>query len=265
MGSEPTSVEAACLNCDAPLAGAFCSACGQSAAAGRLSASDWMRDTLGAFSVTEGRLARTFFDLTRRPGRTVRAYVDGARRRYAGPFRYAFTTTAFWILALTAMREPGGGADESSAQMRERLIAAWFEGYGAALNLALIPFLAMGVHVAFLGTRTRYVEHVAVSYYLIAHSILIRGLLVLLGRVIDLPATTMMRVDAVVFPLYVLAGLWGFHRGTTRPLPRIVRVVLAFVGIAMLSVVATKGMLAYVDAYVLPPGLAEAAAPPVGD
>lgn len=83
-GADGHTHEANCLNCGAPLAGPFCSACGQHAHVHR---------TLGAFFHDfahgvlhfEGKIWRTLPLLVWKPGDLTRRYIEGQRASFVSP------------------------------------------------------------------------------------------------------------------------------------------------------------------------------------
>lgn len=244
-----------CLNCGAALTGDFCVDCGQRASTERLSLSSVCASIAAALSFTDGRFLRTLAGITRAPGATARAYVEGRRIPYVGPFAYALLTSAAWLLAFRLQ-----ALDRATAEGEQEL-AAWFVEYGQLLNLALVPLLGLGVHVAFLGTRTRLAEHLCVTLYVVGHAFLVRALLVALVPALGISTQAAATVDQLTFPIYIVAGLWGFHRETSRPLPRALRILLALVLIVLLSQVAMQLVLWITGVELAVPAAPEGAAP----
>lgn len=77
-----------CRNCGEALAGAYCGACGQRRVTGRLTPRGMVGDVLEQLVVVDRGLWFTAAALTRDPGRMIRRYLDGERRRYVGPIAY---------------------------------------------------------------------------------------------------------------------------------------------------------------------------------
>ena len=107
---EPRSGEAAtghddrpgnCLNCGAPLAGAFCHACGQPAHVHRTVAA-WWHDLAHGVLHFEGKVWRTLPMLAWHPGRLTRRYIDGERARFVSPIAL-FLFTVFLMFAIFSM------------------------------------------------------------------------------------------------------------------------------------------------------------------
>ena len=104
---EPTAGEAAdkghthetsCLNCGKPLAGPYCSNCGQKAHVHR-SLRAFMGDFVAGIMNFEGKFWRTLPMLAWRPGEMTRRYIAGERARFISPIAlYLFTVFAMFAV-----------------------------------------------------------------------------------------------------------------------------------------------------------------------
>lgn len=74
----------ACLNCGAPLSGAYCAACGQKAHVHRTFSAIW-HDILHSVLHFDGKMWRTLPMLLYKPGELTRRYVLGERAKYVSP------------------------------------------------------------------------------------------------------------------------------------------------------------------------------------
>ena len=100
--------EKCCLNCRTPLAGPYCSACGQKAHIHR-SVRAFFQDFIQGLFNFEGKIWRTLPMLAWRPGDMTRRYIDGERARFISPVAlYLFTVFAmFAVLNFTGALNPG--------------------------------------------------------------------------------------------------------------------------------------------------------------
>jgi chorismate mutase len=76
--------EQSCLNCDTPLLGPHCHACGQRAHVHRTLGA-FLHDLLHGVLHFEGKIWRTVPLLVWQPGKFTREYIDGKRARYVSP------------------------------------------------------------------------------------------------------------------------------------------------------------------------------------
>ncbi|GAA0268944.1 DUF3667 domain-containing protein [Alteraurantiacibacter aestuarii] len=95
-----------CLNCDTPLIGAYCHACGQHGHVHRTIGAFWHDLMHGALHL-DGKMWRTLPLLVLRPGRLTRRYIEGARARFVSPmalflFSVFLMFAVFQMLGITA-------------------------------------------------------------------------------------------------------------------------------------------------------------------
>jgi len=83
-GGSSAAHDAACLNCGAMLAGAYCAACGQPAHIHRSFVS-LGHDILHSVFHFDTKLWRTLPELVLHPGRLTRRYIDGERAKFVSP------------------------------------------------------------------------------------------------------------------------------------------------------------------------------------
>ncbi|HET7810374.1 MAG TPA: DUF3667 domain-containing protein [Steroidobacteraceae bacterium] len=133
----PAAQTLACANCGTPLAGEYCTRCGQRDEPHVLSVSHFAAEALESITHADSRLWRTLWYLVAKPGRLTQEFFAGHRVSYLPPFRlYLVISLLFFLIA----RLPEGAAIEiddeppqdRAAQMRET--AKMLEG-----NLANTP------------------------------------------------------------------------------------------------------------------------------
>jgi hypothetical protein len=99
-----------CRNCKAPLAGAYCAACGQRAHIHR-SLVSLGHDILHGVFHFEGKIWHTLPELFFHPGRLTRRYIDGERAKFVSPMAlYLFTVfLMFAVFSMTGGLLTGSG------------------------------------------------------------------------------------------------------------------------------------------------------------
>ena len=137
-----------CLNCGAPLHGAFCAACGQRAVPPNPTVRELAGDAWHELSGYDGRIMSTIRGLAR-PGFLTREYLEGRRAHYLPPLRvYLIVSVVYFLVAASApnidsrrsgndltgpggirisVDEPAGGpelSDQDREAMREDLESA---------------------------------------------------------------------------------------------------------------------------------------------
>jgi hypothetical protein len=116
-GHESKHAHAACANCAAPLQGAFCHRCGQSAHVHR-SLAHLVEELLHGVLHFETKAWRTLPMLLLRPGKLTREYIDGRRVRYVSPLAMLLFLlfVMFLVFSLTSPKVTLGG-DLNAAQL----------------------------------------------------------------------------------------------------------------------------------------------------
>ena len=117
VGADGHTREAACLNCNAPLEGHFCSNCGQRAHVHRTLGA-WWQDFRHSVLHVDGKFWLTLGMLIWSPGVLTRRYVRGQRARFVSPLAL-FLFTVFLMFAIFSII--GGPFDTGPAADRARL------------------------------------------------------------------------------------------------------------------------------------------------
>lgn len=89
-----------CLNCSAPLTGAFCASCGQRHVSKPPTVAHLLEETVETLTHADSRLWITLRYLLRKPGLLTREYFAGRRNSYLPPIRlYLIISVVFFLLA----------------------------------------------------------------------------------------------------------------------------------------------------------------------
>ena len=134
-----------CPNCRAEGASRFCPCCGQDNRRGRLDARSVLADAVQNLVGWDTALVRTLRGMARAPGTTAAEFVDGRRRRYVNPARFALISLALWFLltklfGLDVMDVSGIRITNSSGNVQG--LVDEIRGF-LARNLQLLLYLAL--------------------------------------------------------------------------------------------------------------------------
>lgn len=164
-----------CLNCGAPLAGAYCTACGQRAI--DLAAPTWhiVREVLTDATDLDGRVLRTVRALVS-PGRLTAEFLRGRRAPYIGPLK-------LFLLAGTAL---------STTWLVTRGVDAHYYGIaadrsaGTYIDTVVRGSVASGLAIAvsswvLAGGRRRFLDETVFALYLVAALSLLATVVIWLG------------------------------------------------------------------------------------
>lgn len=193
-----------CARCGELGVGRFCSSCGGALGRRRdLSVKHFVREAAAAVTDLDSALIGSFRALLGRPGQLTAAYFRGERHKYLPPFRvfllcnlvYFVAVAHFGITVLTAplavqmdemtyrstaraimvKRYPALVQQATPAQREQRnaLRASITTRYDAATEsvaklivVVLIPFYALLLQVAFIGSRRYFAEHLVFATHL---------------------------------------------------------------------------------------------------
>lgn len=179
--------EQRCLNCEAPVLGKYCGACGQSIEIERFTVRALVTKELPSllFKVNGGFLL-TLQELFRRPGHAVRDYVAGQRVRYTNAAALVVVLASFdaflrsfwgFQLADTVSFEEGRAFARSLEVARAEHAKLFF--------LGALPLRAALSFLLFRRARQRYAEHLVLDCYGtaagLAISVVCSGLILLIG------------------------------------------------------------------------------------
>jgi Protein of unknown function (DUF3667) len=227
---------AACENCGAALAGAFCHACGQAAEPPARSVRAFAGQAVADLTNLDGRILRTLALLLARPGRLTREYLDGRRIRYTQPLQlYLGSAAAFFFVnayrpflsvdmrtaRITSSLNAAGvsgtvdratlaslvGRGISPELFRERFEAA-VTGYLPAFLIASVLLFAVALQLFHRRAGRGYVDHVVFSLHWSAFFLLLMIVDRLLPqRSIGSPGGILEIGIAIVAVVYLAAAL----------------------------------------------------------
>lgn len=167
----PASTASPCPVCAAAAPRTYCADCGaEQARTRRLRTVPLVRDALLQFFNLEGPGLRTITGLAIRPGKVIRAYLDGERRRIVNPLKLAFVTGALVVLAYAIVRKP-----EEMPQGDELDTVSILN----VINFAAIPIFGLTSWGLLRSARLTLAEHVVIGYFIYALAMLGQGLLVI--------------------------------------------------------------------------------------
>ena len=200
--------ETECLNCAAPLGGAYCSACGQRAV--DLAAPTWVvvREGVSEAIDLDGRVLNTLRALVA-PGRLTADFLRGRRAPYLGPLKLFFAAGAAlsttW--ALTRGIDAHFYGFDSSPSAAEYIAKVVRGSLAAVIAVALVSWLAGAC-------RRRLLDEGVFALYLVAALSLLATIAIWLGTFWKLvwgtARTVPDSIPNIAYLLFAPAALVGF-------------------------------------------------------
>nr|WKN39832.1 DUF3667 domain-containing protein [Tunicatimonas sp. TK19036] len=114
------------------------------------------------------------------PGKAIRDYLQGERKRYSHPIRFLVFTTAISTYAVIKLDlinkfydEAGVlSIDEAGRQVQQQLVTFLYQYYNIITFLS-IPLLAAFTYLFFLKKGYNYAEHLVLNAFLVAEGMLL--------------------------------------------------------------------------------------------
>ncbi len=178
----------ACKGCGQEHSGKFCSDCGQKVIEGRFTFRQIFQNLLTTILNVDYGIIYTFKELTLRPGKIVREYLDGKTKAYFNPFSFLFLAITLNVLITVStglydiqidnmLAESYEGKDQEyiDSQLKTQEILKQFMNF---LILVTLPGLAV---VSYWVTRKKeylLAEHFVANCYFYGYTIFLALLLV---------------------------------------------------------------------------------------
>ena len=150
-----------CKNCNHNFKGNFCNNCGQTANTHEINFTSIFHEIQhGIFHIDKGILY-TSKELFRRPGHTIREYLNGKRVKHFKPFAYIFILSTIYAL-LTKISHKANFLDEFLSGMSESAsenpkkglglfgeVVQWMANHYAYSTLIIIPIISISSFLCF--------------------------------------------------------------------------------------------------------------------
>lgn len=154
-----------CRNCDKPLAGDFCSNCGQKNVDLERPIWSLVADVVKETFEVDGRAALTLKTLFRHPGMLTGELLDGRRRTYTPPLRlYLVTSISFFVL-VAWLAQSGALLDPGQDPVFDAAVQADFLSNDLPkIMFVLLPVFALLMKAVYF--RRLYFDHLIFSIHL---------------------------------------------------------------------------------------------------
>lgn len=205
------AVDNKCLNCGAPILGAFCHSCGQSANIHRFTvASFFTHDVIhGVWHVDKG-IFFTLKEILLRPGYAARAYVGGKRRSYFNVLTLALLIIAFTLFVSDKFETSSEFVVRTSSG--ERLDDVVVNNIKLLL-FSFLPIFAWCSRLFFKRLKYYYAEHLVAATFFFNGFMLLILFQKLLALVIDYDYLIWYSVHIAIQVVYLAFACYQFVQG----------------------------------------------------
>lgn len=247
-----------CKNCHQRVKGNYCSHCGQSTDTHEINMAYIFHEIQhGVLHVDKG-IFYTIKELFRRPGNTIREYMDGKRVKHFKPFAFVFILATLYAL-LAGISHSGtfldgidisvantGNAESQSKGHLILKVFSWARSHYAYTTILILPFFALASYWLFRKSRRNYFQHLVLNAYVTGQRTLIYLLAIPLYYIF-----TSSESHEVIGEVKFLAGLlltfWAYYQffDTLKPYKRILFTLLTYllVLVFLLSIIILTAVL----------------------
>ncbi len=213
-----------CKNCNQDTTGKYCQSCGQSTSMERITFSNLASDFSESILQFNKGILFTFKELSRRPGHTIRDYLDGKRKNHYKPIAYLLVLSTVYFIVGNISGENThlgnlltgvvSGIEEAGDTSETVIMLKWLADNYAYTSLILLPVFSLASYLCFRRQNYNYVEHVVLNSYVTGHQAILYLLITIPYKFIDYDLTILL----LIFPLVYC--IWTFLQFfETRPRP----------------------------------------------
>ncbi|MFY0696913.1 MAG: DUF3667 domain-containing protein [Balneola sp.] len=201
-----------CKNCGEEISGDFCSYCGQKTKVDRINAQYILSEIPNTFFQIDTGLFFTIKEFFKRPGNSIREYLEGKRKNYIRPVSYVLLLSTFYALVANLISETtflgevvlgmaeGGPSTQSDPVLST--ILQWIAQNHAYSTVLFLPFFSISSLIAFKKYRYNFFEHFVINAYITGQQAIIYSFFVLVQYIGS--------IDLYYYPIIPLSLSVGF-------------------------------------------------------
>lgn len=251
-----------CKNCNERIEDKFCGNCGQSADTHEINFKTFLHEIQhGIFHIDKGILYTTR-ELYKRPGHTIREYIQGKRVQHFKPFAYVLIlSTIYALLNKFSERETfleaflngiESGIDENSKENFKALgkAAGWLKNHYAYATLLLLPIVSLASYLAFIRAKFNYFQHLILNSYLAGQRTIF--FLFLLPFISFTSGGSIRSIIETIQPLIMFGlTLWTHYQffNTIKPASRIFSTILSYILFILIMLISLIIVVGIAEAY----------------
>ena len=219
-----------CINCGTEVSSKYCPNCGQSNPPRKITLTQLWSDFQARIYGFDGMFPRTLRDLTLRPGKAARVFIEGNRVLYYGPVGYFFLMITVLLLLMSvldvnvidfmksAANQFNGQKSVKEGSGQQKFMQSVFQFASdnmKLLSFTQIPLLAFfSRYLFFRKSGLNFLEHTVLPFYLHGHIYWVSILSVLFYKITDnfFPPGIAM----IIAPLYISFGYSGMFDYQSR-------------------------------------------------
>lgn len=200
-----------CLNCGGEIQHHFCPYCGQKKEVEKLNWRSLLHEIAHFFTHIEKGFLNTSFQLLIRPGRVIKGYLEGKRKKYHKPISFYLIWAAIHLITYTLVinlmhyenLRSGSGNPFFSSKEEITYVVQHTQVFG----LLLIPIQSLFIWVIVSHSKMNYIETLTTSIYAFA---IIEMLIFFQIFIVGLLLQTNFLTNGFVLQVQVVYSSWTF-------------------------------------------------------
>lgn len=206
-----------CKNCSTEVTGKFCHECGQPISTDKIDLHYFVNEIISSILQVEKGFFYTALTLTKRPGHSIREYLEGKRVLHFKPLAYMVVTSAIYVFLaylfdfatftedLFQGFEEGATEEDNPSTSGISSALDWLANNHVYALLMTLPVFSLASNIVFKGAGLHYLEHLVLNIYITGHQTLIYTVCSLFPI-----ADTVFEV----VPLFLAMGfnIWAFYQ-----------------------------------------------------
>ncbi len=235
-----------CKNCGYSHSGNFCSHCGQNAKIERINLRSLLDELSQAIFQVDKGFFYTLRELLLRPGKSLREFLDGKRKKYFKPIAYMltlstlyflvsqFTNQNIWTDDLASGFMAGATEDESAPA-----VLSWFSRNYAYTTLLLLPVFSFASYLSFSKYGDNYLEHIVINAYVTGQQAIFYAFFAFFNTFVECTFSEILPLlVAIGYVFWVFWQLFSADRAVTIVFRSILTYILYFIFSLLLLFVA---------------------------
>ncbi len=159
-----------CKNCEHNFTGKYCNQCGQSANTPEINTHFLWHDIQHGFFHFDNGLFYTIKSLLKRPGYTIREFIEGKRVKHFKPISFVFFLATIFGILKNQIDIPSIGklnldSDEKIIVDLKNIID-WLVNHYAISSILLLVLASLSTYLAFKNQKYNYLKHLVLNSYL---------------------------------------------------------------------------------------------------
>lgn len=192
-----------CKNCGNVFEGNYCNNCGQKADVHPINLSFIAHDLQHGLFHIEGGIFYSIRELFKRPGHSIREYIEGKRVYHYSPISLLIVLAGFYGLFCHALSiNVFKGKDDGLFEYEK--INEWIAHHFSVITLLLLPVLSLSFYLIFKKQGYNFTEHLILNSFYSSQKLLIRIFTLPFLLLVKNPESTVAMIQWLLLPDLIL-------------------------------------------------------------